>query len=408
MARSTRRRAEAAVAFLFAGGITLAGVGVLVFFFTISPVHTDPGAVPSTAAAAPDERYSDAVEEARRLARALVVEENLPGLSVAVAHDGRTVWAEGFGWADVEERERVTPRTVFRVGSVSMPLTAAAVGLLHERGRLDLDAPVQRYVPAFPQKQWPVSTRQLMGHVAGIRSPRFEHETLPRGRCASLDEALQIFDDDPLLFRPGTEYRASTYGWVLVSAVVEAAAAGPFSGFMAREVFEPLDMEGTVPDETAEVPGLASFYFPRAFQRADLGLQQDAPWVDYSCWAGAGAFLSTPSDLVRFGSAMLKPALLKAETIALLQAPLRLESGASTDYALGWKVESVQLAGAPARMVGHRGVAVGGTTLLMTFPDSGLVIAAASNVSYARAAAPFGLKVAEVFATGSGMPQQRR
>ena len=113
--------------------------------------------------------------------------------------------------------------------------------------------------------------------------------------------------------------------------------------------------------------------------RPDLGLQ-DAPAADYSCFAGAGAFLSTPSDLVRFGSAMLKPGLLKAETIALLQAPVRLESGALTGYALGWRVEDVQLAGAPARVLSHRGSPMGGAISLMMAPDLGLVIAAASNV----------------------------
>ena len=124
------------------------------------------------------------------------------------------------------------------------------------------------------------------------------------------------------------QYRYSIYGWVLVSAVVEAAAAEPFPKFLRREVFQPLGMDDTVLDGE-EVPRRASPYFPRSFMRTDLGLQ-DAPPADYSCFAGAGAFLSTPADLVRFGSAMLKPGLLKAETIALLQTPLRLESGASS------------------------------------------------------------------------------
>ena len=163
----TRRRAEAALALLLAAAMMLVGGAVVVFFVTISPVHTDPATVPSTAAAAPAARHSGAVEEARRLARSLLVDENLSGLSVAVALSGETVWAEGFGRAEVERRAPVTPRTRFRIGSVSKPLTAAAVGLLHDRGRIDLDAPVQRYVPAFPQNQWAVSMRQLMVDVAG-------------------------------------------------------------------------------------------------------------------------------------------------------------------------------------------------------------------------------------------------
>jgi CubicO group peptidase (beta-lactamase class C family) len=383
------KRVEATLAVLFAAAIMLAGGAALYFVFTMS-VHTDPEAVPSTAAALPAERYSVAVGEARRLARSLVVEENLPGLSVAVGHGGRIVWAEGFGWADVERRTQVTPLTRFRIGSVSMPLTAAAVGMLHERGRIDLDAPVQRYVPAFPAKRWPLSTRQLMGHLSGI-----QHEGMPDRHCSSFDDVLEIFAHDPLWFRPGTEYRYSVYGWILVSAVVEAAAAEPYLAFMNREVFERLGMDRTVPDADGVVDR-ASFYFPRTAMRTDLGLQA-APPADYSCYAGAGAFLSTASDLVRFGSAMLKPGLLKAETIAALQTPLQLESGASTGYALGWKVESVQLGAARARLVGHSGSSMGGTTSFMTFPDLGLVIAAATNVSHAKGVAPLGLKFAEAF-----------
>ena len=201
----TRRRAEAALAVLFAAAIMLVGGAGLYFVFTISLVHTDSAAVPSTASAQA-ERYSGALEEARRLARSLLVEENLPGLSVAVALDGEIVWAEGFGWADVERRVQVTPLTRFRLGAASKPLTAGAVALLHDRGRIDLDAPVQRYVPAYPEKPWTVTTRQLMGDVAGVHRIRGDNNDLVPGRhCASLDEALSIFAGEPLLFRPGTD-----------------------------------------------------------------------------------------------------------------------------------------------------------------------------------------------------------
>ena len=189
-----RRRTEAAVAILFGAAILLVGGAALYFVFTIS-VHTDPEAVPSTAAASPADRYADAVAEARRLARSLIVEENLPGLSIAVAAAGQIAWAEGFGWADVERRVAVTPLT-----------------------------------------------------------------------------------------------------------------------------------------------------------------------------------------------------------IALLEAPVRLESGDPTGYARGWKVDNVQLAGAPARLLSHRGTPIGGTVSLMMFSELGLVIATASNVSYGKGAEPIGLKVADAFA----------
>jgi serine beta-lactamase-like protein LACTB, mitochondrial len=380
--RSTHWPAEAALAVLFAVVVLVVG-GRAAWVASTMPIHEDASAVPSTAAAADTDRYAGPVEASRRLARALVAGDNLPGLSVAVAVDGEIVWAEGFGWADVDSRTPVTPLTRFRLGALSKPLTAVAAALLHDRGRLDLDAPVQRYVPAYPEKRWTVTTRRLMGDVAGVHRIRGDNnDAMPVNHCENLDEAVAMLADDPLLFEPGTQHRYSIWGWVLVSAVVEAAAGEPFTRFMVRQVFEPLGMERTVVTETEGLDGVAHGAGRRP---------------DYSCLAGAGAFLSTPTDLVRLGSAMLKPGLLQADTIAAFRTPTPLVSGASTTYALGWTVGSVQLAGEPARIVSHRGSPMGGTVSLLTFPDLGLAIAAAANVTDARGVHPFALQVTEAF-----------
>jgi CubicO group peptidase (beta-lactamase class C family) len=379
--RTTRWRAEAALALLCAVVILVVGGGA-VWVMSRKPVHENADAVPSMAAAEPSERYAGPVEESRRLARALAAGDDLPGLSVAVAVDGEIVWAEGFGWADVESRTPVTPLTRFRLGAVSKPLTAVAAALLHDRGRLDLDAPVQRYVPAYPRKQWTVTARQLMGDVAGVHRIRGDNnDAMPTEHCASLDEAVAMLASDPLLFEPGTEHRYSIWGWVLVSAVVEGAAGEAFARFMTRQVFEPLAMERTVVTETEGLDGVAHGGGRRP---------------DYSCVAGAGAFLSTPTDLVRLGSSMMKPGLLRAETIAAFQTPTRLVSGASTTYALGWAVSRVQLAGEQARMVSHRGSPMEGYVSLLTFPDLDLAIAAAANANV-KGVDPFALRVAEAF-----------
>lgn len=382
----------------FAVVVLIVAAAKLYFVSTTKLVHPDPAAVPSTAADANPGPHAGAVEEARRLARALLVAENLPSLSVAVARDGEIVWAEAFGFADVDRRAPVTPLTRFRTGSVSKTLTAAAVALLYERGRIDLDAPVQTYVSEYPRKQWTITTRQLLGDVAGVHRIRGDNnDNVPRGHCANLDEGLETFAGEPLLFEPGTKYRFSTYGWILLSAVVEGASGEPFPTFMRREVFEPLGMDRTVLEGFEKDPDTVSLYFPRTAMGSNVGLQ-DAPPVDYSCFAGAGAFLSTPSDLVRLGSAMLKPGLLKADTIALFQTPLRLESGASAGFALGWKVDNVKLGGAPARLLRHRASLIGGAVSLSVFPDLGLVIAATSNVSRTESVDPFALRVADAFA----------
>jgi CubicO group peptidase (beta-lactamase class C family) len=397
-----------AVAGLFALAILVAG-GIALFVSTTieQPLYTDPAAIPSTAAAEPEPPYAAAADEARRLARALLVkEEYLPALSIAVGVDGRIVWAEGFGSLDAERQAQVTPNTRFRTGSVSKTLTAAGIALLYDRGRLDLDAPVQQYVPAYPAKQWAVTTRDLLGDVAGVHRMRGDsNDQMPRGYCATVDEAMKTFAYEPLLFEPGTEYRFSTSGWILLSAVIEGAAKETFATFMNREIIEPLGMTRTTLEGT---PGTDAdrdsvpFYLR---SRDDEGESQTAPAADYACFFGAGAFLSTPSDLVRLGSVWLttsakatvikNPRLLKPETIALFQTPVRVRSGSST-FALGWTVDNLPLAGAPARVVRHRANVIGGSVSFTLFPERGLVIAATSNVR-SSGLDPFALQVADLF-----------
>jgi CubicO group peptidase (beta-lactamase class C family) len=220
---------------------------------------------------------------------------------------------------------------------------------------------------------------------------------MPIRHCDDLEEAVAMVQDDPLGFEPGTQYRYSIWGWVLVSAVVERAAGQPFDRFMSRRVFDPLGMTRTVVEETADLDDGPSRYVPpRSFFGIRLG-RKEADRPDYSCLAGAGAFLSTPTDLVRLGSTMVKPGFLKPETIAEFETPGRLASGAATTYALGWTVDTLPLAGKPARMVSHRGSPRGGTISLVTFPDRGLAIAVAANVDDAGGVRPFTLTLAEAF-----------
>lgn len=387
-------------------GLVLAGAGLVpagilamwaYLDATAIPLHPDPHAAPSLVDDTPGTRGDEAAAAARQRVRAALSEQNLPGLSVAVGMNGAILWAEGFGWADLEEREPVAPDTRFRIGTASTMLTAAGVGLLLEDERLQLDAPIQTYVPQFPDKEWPVTLRQVMGHTAGVRSDGGDEGPLLSTRCTRPAEALPVFADRSLLFAPGTDYRESSYGWILASAAVEAVTGEPFLTFMRKRVFEPLGMDDTRPDFTAPpFPRRATSYFPRfaADPRYGLHLMRE---VDYSCYAGAGAFLSTPSDLVRFGMAIARGALLRPATVALLQTPQTLASGATTGYGLGWDLETVTLAGQPTVVIGHDGDLLGGMVAsLMIFP-SGLVVSVLSNTSYADTAS-VALAIAEAFA----------
>jgi serine beta-lactamase-like protein LACTB len=325
-----------------------------------------------------------ATAQGRRAVRAALSEKNLPGLSVAVGVGGQLVWAEGFGWADLERHEPMTPETQLRIGTASIALTSAAAGLLFERGALKLDEPIQTYVPQFPKKPWPVTVRQLMGHVAGLGNDGGDESALFSQHCERPVDALPAFADDDLRFQPGTQYRFSRYDWIVISAAIEAAADEPFLDVMRTQVFEPLDMDATRADSaTDKIPHRAAPYFPRYSADPTYGLDPTRD-LDLSCYAGGIAFLSTPSDLVRFGMAMTGGTLLKPATVQALQTSQRLTSGAETGYGLGWDLETVPLSGAQATMVGHDGDVLGGQVAsLMTFRERGLVVAVVSNTSYA-------------------------
>ena len=365
---------------------------------TATPLHPDPQKVPAATQFTPLRRWADAVDRGRRLVRASLVEQNLPGLSVAVGSGGGIVWAEGFGYADLEKGVPVRPEMRFRIGTASKALTSAAVGLLLEKNRLDLDGTIQTYVPEFPEKQWPVTLRQLMGHMAGIRTDGGDEGPLFSERCERPVDALRFFADQSLLFEPGTKYRYSSYGWILVSAAVETAAGERFLTFMQKEVFERLGMDDTRADSLTEpIPDRVTAYFPRyaADPRYGLHLMRD---IDYSCYAGSSAFLSTPSDLVRFGLAINGDKLLQPSTLQLLQTSQRLPSGEETGYGLGWDLETVTLAGEQTRVVGHDGKSLGGMVAsLLTVRERGIVVAVASNISYANTSS-VALKIAEAFA----------
>jgi CubicO group peptidase (beta-lactamase class C family) len=385
-----------------------AAVGFFMYVsVTSTPLHPNPQDVKSVMQSPPSPRWIGAVEQGRQIARTGLSDQNLPGLSVAVGVGEGIVWAEGFGWADIQNRVPVAPSTRFRIGHASKALTSAAVGLLLEKGRMRLDDEIQMYVPAFPGKQWPVTLRQLMGHVAGVRHYRGEEADVPSGHCERASEGVQSFADDPLLFEPGTQYRYSTYGWVLVSAAVEAAANEPFFTFMRTQIFTPLGMDATTSDSATEpIPDRATFYFPRFSGENQYGQELASP-VDYSCFAGAGAFLSTPSDLVRFGMAMNSGKLLQRDTVRMLQTPQELISGQETGSGLGWLLETFPLAGESTRLSSDASRSLlGGSTSFLTFPERRIVVAVTSNTSYAGTRS-MALRIAEAFAEPQKSPTRK-
>lgn len=328
------------------------------------------------ASAPSDGQFSGAVNLSRAEIQAMMTERNIPGLSVAVSINGSVVWSEGFGYANLEQLTPVTTVTKFRIGSVSKPYTAAALALLHEQGLLDLDVPVQQYVPSFPEKSKGVVTpRLLAGHLAGIRHYRGNESGALNTRYATVTDGLEIFSDDTLLTPPGTTYSYSSYGWNLLSAVVEGASGEQFLSYMQANVFGPLAMRHTVAGHTDSIiVGRTGFY-----ERTADGAIVNAPYVDNSYkWAGGG-FLSTPEDMLRFADAHLASSFLRPETKQLLWTSQRTTSGETTGYGMGWSTGDLN----GLRFISHGGGSVGGNCLLMILPERNLVLAMTTNISNA-------------------------
>jgi serine beta-lactamase-like protein LACTB len=339
------------------------------FLPPVRPQAAAPTQAP-TAATGPATSAVTPSEAADKIGRELLA-RGIPGLAVAVAIDGRIVYSQGFGYADLEERVPAWPATKFRIGSISKPLTATALMQLVEAGKLDLDAPIQKYVPSFQDKGAKITPRLVAGHLAGIRHYQGDEFQIQKHYDNVLD-GLKIFQDDPLVAPPGTKYSYSSYGFNLLSAVIQSASGENFLAYMQAHVFDPLGLRGTTPDQNRSIIGQRSRFYSREKDQP----VENSPYVDNSYkWAGGG-FLSTAEDLVRFGSAMMQPGFLRAESLALLFTPQKTVDGKETSYGIGWFIRKSK---SGKRVFEHSGGSVGGTSQVILYPDSHVVVALVCN-----------------------------
>lgn len=304
------------------------------------------------------------------LLTAAVTRLGIPGLSAAVVTDRELRWSTGLGVTDVENDVGARPDSVYRFASVSKPITATAVLQLVEQKKLDLDAPIRTYVPAFPEKPWPVTVRQLLSHQSGVRNWTQEEFRNTR-RYPTLAEALVPFRDDELLFEPGTRTQYTSFGFTLLGAAVEGASATNYAEYLQTTVFAPAGMTATrVDDVRAIVPRRV-----RGYQHSD-GALLNSILSDTSNRTPGGGLCGTAEDLARFASAILKGTLLRPATLRVALTPQKLTSGRPTGYALGWVVAQ----SGRRREAYHTGAQPQVSTVLYLLPDSGVAVVILANL----------------------------
>jgi CubicO group peptidase (beta-lactamase class C family) len=324
----------------------------------------------------PQRLPEEKIRKIEQLITAEMSRQSVAGLSVAVVTENQLRWSAGYGLADIENFVPARGLTVYRLGSISKPITAVAVMQLAERGRLDLDAPVQKYCPAYPAKQWPVTARLILGHLAGIRHYNSEAEFDSTRFYPTITDGLSMFKDDPLLHEPGTKYGYTTHGYAVLGCAVEGAAGQKFADYVRENISAPAGAERLRIDSVSDIiPGRAQGY-----RRTRDGSLRNSALADTSYKIPGGGFVSTVEDLARFAVAVQTAKLTKPETVAQMFTRQKLKDGTETSYGLGWSVATIE----GQRATGHSGAQQRVSTFLHMLPDRGFAVVVMVNVEDTR------------------------
>ena len=313
----------------------------------------------------------------------------IPGLVVGYVM-GDCSWTRAFGLADVENATPMRVDASFRLASVQKSMTAVAVLQLAERGKLDLDTPIQRYVPFYPKKQYTVTARQLLSHLGGV--PHYVHRETEQHikEHRTTKEAVAIFAGFDLVAEPGTKYFYSSYGYNLLGAAIESASGQIYGDYLREHVWIPAGMTDTrMDDPLAIVPRRV-----RGYQLADTVIV-NSEFIDVSSRFAAGGTRGTVPDLLRFVTAFDRGALVADSTRVRMLKPAETRDGNQVPYSMGWQIPPFKDRGS---IVMNDGGQQETRTFILYDPERHLAIALAMNLE----ADVYGPIVLELYAAVTG------
>jgi serine beta-lactamase-like protein LACTB len=270
----------------------------------------------------------------------------------------------------------VTPQTLFRLGSVSKPITATEAMILWERGKLDLDAPIQRYCPSFPEKPWPITTREVLGHLGGIRHYKTGPDDLEGPNTKHFADGIAggiaFFASDTLIAQPGTRFNYSTMGYTLVGCAIASAAGASYVDAVKENMFVPAGMTETQADDRFAIIR----HRTRFYHRDSTGQVVNADFLDASYKVPGGGWLSSATDLAKFASALYHDKLMRRPTRTLMWTSQRTTRDSVTGYGLGWGISDSTC----VHCVGHSGGQQGTSTYLILDPDHETAVVILANM----------------------------
>ena len=315
--------------------------------------------------------FKEAKVEAEKIIISMLDSQVIPGMSLTISKAGTTIWQQGYGLSDIETKEPIDAKhTLFRIASVSKSLSAVGLGKMMEMNLVNINESIHEYVPYFPRKNYDFTLKQLGGHLAGIRN--YKGSEFMNNKPLSIREGVALFEDDSLLFQPGTKFSYNSYNWNLLSLAMQEASGISHEEFMKLNVLEPLGMYNTYPDKADSTLHTAVFYT----RTGKKGFRIARPVHNYYKLAGGG-YLSTSDDSAKLGNALLAGNFLSKEIQEDLLTSQQI-NGEDTGYGIGFQSsEDWNL----RPYYGHVGNGIGGYAYFFVYPEEELVFALLLNVT---------------------------
>jgi CubicO group peptidase (beta-lactamase class C family) len=295
----------------------------------------------------------------------------VPSASVAIVRNGQIAYAHAYGLARIEDKVQATPEMRYKIGSNSKQITATAILLLSEQGKISLSDPVSRFFPDL-RRASEVTIRELLSHTSGYEdyyaldyvAPYMLRPTTPRA-------IMDNWAKKPLNFAPGTEWQYSNTNYTIAGAIIEKVTGTPLTDFLRARVFQPLGMQTAI-----DVDRQAwSSKHPIGYTRYALGPPRVAKPEGSNWIFAAGELAMTPSDMARWDISLMNGTILKPQLLKELTTEVLLKSGAPTRYALGLGVSSQN----GRRVWTHDGGTSGFISSNTTYPDDRMSITVFTN-----------------------------
>jgi CubicO group peptidase (beta-lactamase class C family) len=298
--------------------------------------------------------------------------KKVPSISAGVLRDDKIVWLGAKGLIDLENVDSANVNSLYRIASITKPITAVAIMQLFERGLINIDEDVRKYVPSFPAKKWKLSIRQLLNHTSGVRNYK-DGEFHSKKFYSNSIEAIKVFAYDSLLFEPGTKYEYTSLGYSLLAAVIENVTNKSFEEYLINNIFIPVGMKNTHVDKQRKIiPNRV-----KGYKKGPDRNFENAPLADLSIKIAGGGIISTAEDLLLFASALLNEKLLKRSTMDLMFTKSKLKNGRLLSYGLGF---DLLFSNDSLKTIAHSGGGTGFSSRLLIYPDKKLAAVNLINI----------------------------